>query len=363
MGVASRRRSALQAVADPDDGCTFLGYKHRMRIAVTGGAGFIGSHLTERLLEAGHDVLCIDSFDGFYPAPVKLANLSASAAHPRFSLAAFDLCDAAVLDQTFAQWHPEIVFHLAATAGVRPSIERPAAYVQANVVASQAVLSACHTHAVARLIMAGSSSVYGRDQAAPFREECASGEPQSPYAASKRSMELLAAAHASVHDATVTVCRFFTVYGPRQRPDLAISRFVRAMLAGRSITVFGDGTFARDFTFVDDTVSGLLACLSAPRGFRIYNLGAGKPCSVADLVTTIERVLGMKATIVREPEQRGDVPLTFASVDRARSELGWQTRVSLEQGIRAFAEWASAAPDVYFRVGEPWSLGRSVGEN
>ena len=328
-----------------------------MRIVVTGGAGFIGSHLIERLLDRDHEVLCVDCLDRFYPAPVKLANLAAAAAHPRFSMAAMDLCDQPALRETFAEFRPQAVFHLAATAGVRPSIQRPMTYVQANLVASQSVLSASHESGVERVILAGSSSVYGRDQQAPFREECASSEPQSPYAASKRGMELLAAAHCAVHKSTVTVCRLFTVYGPRQRPDLAISRFVRAMLAHQPITVYGDGSFARDFTYVDDTVAGLVASLKAPSGYRIFNLGAGGPSSVNELISTIEHVLGWRADVRHEAEQPGDVPLTYASVDRARDELGWTTKVNLEEGIRRFVAWARSAPDVYFRVGEPWSLG------
>jgi UDP-glucuronate 4-epimerase len=169
-------------------------------------------------------------------------------------------------------------------------------------------------------------------------------------------MELLGAAHAAVHDSTVTVCRFFTVYGPRQRPDLAISRFVRAMLQDRPITVYGDGSFARDFTFVEDTVKGLIASLGAPAGYRIYNLGAGQPCSVCRLIETIELVMGKKADIRREPEQRGDVPLTYASVDLAKQELGWSAKIDIEQGIRRFVDWARNASPVYFQVGEPWTM-------
>lgn len=328
-----------------------------MRIAISGGAGFIGSHLVEKLLAQGHDVLCLDSFDRFYPAPIKIANLQNVLGKPRFLLAAADVCDPEALDDAFGQFKPEAVVHLAATAGVRPSIERPMTYVRANVEASQRVLTASTKHGVQRVILAGSSSVYGADQQAPFVEEAASGEPRSPYAATKRAMELLAAAHSSVHGLTVTVCRFFTVYGPRQRPDLAISRFVRAMMADRPITVFGDGSFARDFTFVEDTVAGLIAALQAPSGYRIYNLGAGCPTSVTDLVATIELVMGKKAQIDRRPEQKGDVPLTFASVDRAQRELGWRAQVSLEQGIRRFVEWAKTAPPAYFEAGDPWTLG------
>lgn len=328
-----------------------------MRIAVTGGAGFIGSHLVEALLHAGHDVLCVDALDRFYPAAVKLANLASAAQHPRFTMSAADLCDLEALQDTFLEFHPEAVFHLAATAGVRPSIQRPATYVQANLLASQHVLSASLASHVDRVVLAGSSSVYGRGLPAPFREQDASDEPQSPYAASKRGMELLAAAHCAVHHTTVTVCRLFTVYGPRQRPDLAISRFVRAILADRPITVFGDGSFARDFTYVDDTVAGLVASLAAPNGFRIYNLGFGHPSSVSELIATIERVLEKEAVVIHEPEQRGDVPLTFASVDRARDELGWTAKVPIEEGIRRFVAWVRSAPDVYLRVGEPWSLG------
>ena len=327
-----------------------------MRIAVTGGAGFIGSHLCERLIDSGHHVLCVDSFDRFYPAPVKLANLADTFGRERFTLAAIDLCDEPALHESFASFHPEAVVHLAATAGVRPSIERPMVYVRSNLQATQALLSASLAHGVERLVLAGSSSVYGRDVPSPFREEMASGEPQSPYAATKRAMELLAASHAAVHGGTITVCRLFTVYGPRQRPDLAINRFLRAMLADAPITVFGDGTFARDFTYVDDTVAGLMAALSAPKGYRIYNLGAGHPTSVRDLITTIERVLGKKAQIEWQPAQKGDVPLTYASVERASAELGWKAQVHLEEGVRRFAEWMKGAPPVYFRVSEPWRV-------
>jgi UDP-glucuronate 4-epimerase len=331
-----------------------------MRIAISGGAGFIGSHLVERLLAEGHGVLCLDSLDRFYPAPIKIANLQGVLAHPQLTLAAVDLCDGEALDEALGEYKPEAFIHLAATAGVRPSIERPMVYVRENIEASQRVLSACTRHGVQRLVLAGSSSVYGRDQKSPFEEQCASSEPQSPYAATKRAMELLAAAHASVHGLTVTVCRLFTVYGPRQRPDLAISRFVRALLADQPITVFGDGTFARDFTFVQDTVAGLLAALQAPAGYRIYNLGAGHPTSVNDLVETIERVMGKKAVVRREPEQKGDVPLTYASVTRAQQELGWRAQVSLQDGIDRFVKWAKTAPEAYFRAGEPWGLARGA---
>lgn len=327
-----------------------------MRIAITGAAGFIGSHLSERLLAAGHDVLCLDVLDRFYPAPIKLANLQEALRHPRFVLATADVCDPEALDDSFAQFRPEAVIHLAATAGVRPSIERPMTYVRSNVEATQRVLSASSQHGVSRVILAGSSSVYGKDQPPPFDEQSASGEPQSPYAATKRAMELLGAAHSSVHGLTVTVCRFFTVYGPRQRPDLAISRFVRALLADRPITVFGDGSFARDFTYVEDTVAGIEAALRAPRGYHVYNLGAGSPTSVNDLVAAIEQVMGKRAEILREPQQRGDVPLTFASVAKAQRELGWHARVGLQEGLHRFVQWARTAPEAYFRAGEPWSL-------
>jgi UDP-glucuronate 4-epimerase len=327
-----------------------------MRIAISGGAGFIGSHLVDRLLSDGHPVLCLDNFDRFYPAPIKIANLQAALSDPKLTLGAVDLCDAAALDEAVAEFKPEAFVHLAASAGVRPSIQRPLAYVRSNIEASQNVLTSCTRHGVARIVLAGSSSVYGRDQKSPFDEAYASSEPQSPYAASKRAMELMAAAHCAVHGATVTVCRFFTVFGPRQRPDLAISRFVRAMMADKPITVFGDGTFARDFTYVQDTVAGILAALRAPEGFKIYNLGAGNPTSVNDLVATIERVMGKKAVIERAPEQKGDVPLTYASVDRVARELGWRAEVSLEEGIRRFVDWARNAPEAYFRAGEPWEL-------
>ncbi|MBI5537315.1 MAG: NAD-dependent epimerase/dehydratase family protein [Deltaproteobacteria bacterium] len=327
-----------------------------MRIAISGGAGFIGSHLAEQLLAQGHDVLCLDSFDRFYPAPIKIANLKDVLSHPRLTLCAMDLCESEALDEAIGEFKPEALVHLAANAGVRPSIERPLLYVRANIEATQKVLTSCTRHGVARVVLAGSSSVYGKDQPSPFVEEHASGEPQSPYAATKRAMELLGAAHASVHGATVTVCRFFTVYGPRQRPDLAISRFVRAMMADKPIRVFGDGTFARDFTYVDDTVAGIQAALRAPSGYRIYNIGAGHPTSVNDLVETIERVMGKKAIIERAPVQVGDVPLTFASAERAYRELGWRAQVGLEEGIRRFVAWARSAPEVYFRAGEPWGL-------
>jgi UDP-glucuronate 4-epimerase len=332
-----------------------------MRIAVTGGAGFIGSHLVERLIADDHEVLCLDNMDRFYPAAIKISNLATLLPHPRFTLASVDLCDAEALDDALGEFHPEAVMHLAATAGVRPSIERPHLYVRTNVEASQRLLTACQRYDVRRVILAGSSSVYGKDQAPPFREECASSEPQSPYAASKRAMELLAAAHCGVHDATVTVCRLFTVYGPRQRPDLAISRFVRAMLADQPIAVFGDGSFARDFTFVQDTVAGLVAALDAPQGFHIYNLGAGRPTSVTDLVATIEKVMGCRARIVRQPEQRGDVPLTYASVELAARELRWRAQVALEQGISKFVEWARSASQSYLQAGEPWALAHRAG--
>jgi UDP-glucuronate 4-epimerase len=308
-------------------------------VLVTGAAGFIGSHLVERLLARGDRVVGLDNFDPFYPRAVKERNLAAARAHPRFSLEEADLRDGEALLDLFARHGPERVVHLAAKAGVRPSLQDPAAYVAVNVTGTLHVLQACERFPVAHLVFASSSSVYGDSAHVPFSEDDRTDEPASPYAATKKAGECLCFTYHRLLELPITCLRFFTVFGPRQRPDLAIRKFVRLIEAGEPVPFFGDGSTSRDYTYVDDTVDGIVAALDRPSGYQIYNLGRSNPVPLAEMVAAIESALGKRAVLDRQPEQPGDVRTTFADVSKARAELGYEPRVSFEEGIRRFVEW------------------------
>ncbi len=311
-----------------------------MRVLVTGGAGAIGSHLVDALLARGDEVAVIDSFHDFYPRAVKERNLAGARARPGFrGLHELDVRDgervAAVLDEL----RPAAVVHLAARAGVRPSLDDPVGYVDWNVTGTAVVLDAAARHGVERLVFASSSSVYGERPRGPFVEDAAADRPLSPYGASKRAGELLC--HAAWHttDLPVTCLRFFTVYGPRQRPDLAIHKFARLALAGRPVPVYGDGSAERDFTHVDDIVDGTLRALDRCSGYEVYNLGRGEPVTLAATIDALEDALGVRIEREPQPAKLGDVPRTWASIDRARAALGYEPAVKLGDGIASFVRW------------------------
>ena len=322
-----------------------------MRVLVTGAAGFIGSHLSERLACRGDDVIGLDNFDRFYPRAVKERNLAevraavaARGGAGRFTFIEGDLRNETDLAAAFAAARPDVVVHLAALAGVRPSIEEPARYSDFNVTGTQRILDACRAHGVGRLAVASSSSVYGLDSQVPFRESDPCLHPVSPYAATKRAGELI---NFTAHHLTglgVTNLRFFTVYGPRQRPDLAIHKFTRLISAGQPIELFGDGSTSRDYTWIDDIVDGCVATVDQLAGdargvCRTYNLGGSQTTTLRELVDLIAGALGQQPQIVWKPEQPGDMKRTLADVALSGRELGYRPRVPIAEGIPRFVAW------------------------
>jgi UDP-glucuronate 4-epimerase len=320
-------------------------------VLITGAAGFIGSSLTDRLLAAGHSVVGVDNFCDFYDPAAKHGNLEAAMAHPRFALVEADIRDRAAILETFARYRPAAVVHLAAMAGVRPSIEQPAYYTAVNIDGTVNLLDAAVTHGVERFLFASSSSVYGNNPKTPFAETDPVDHPISPYAATKKAGELLCHTYHHLYHLPISCLRFFTVFGPRQRPDLAISKFLRLVAAGKPIPVFGDGSTSRDYTYIDDILAGVTAALdqcgssTSPVAYRIYNLGGSHPVSLSDLIAIIERVTGRKAQIDRQPAQPGDVDRTWADLTRSQAELGYHPATTLADGIaQQWAWWNRKGP-------------------
>jgi UDP-glucuronate 4-epimerase len=311
-------------------------------VLVTGCAGFIGSHLVERLLAAGHTVHGIDKLDDYYPSQLKIQHLEASLDHPRFLFDVLDLADGAAVEGYVARApKPDVVVHLAAVAGVRLSLTDPARYVRANVVATQNVLDGW-SRAGIPLVFASSSSVYGNDSRAPFSETEPCVSPPSPYAATKRSAELLCIVAHHIHRCPITMLRFFTVYGPRQRPDLAIRKFSTAILRHKEVTVFGDGSMARDFTHVNDVVRGVEHALAENDGIKIVNLGNSSPCTVSELVGKLGSALGTAPHVRRVDRPIGEMDATFADIGKAEKLWGWRPEIALDDGLRDFAAWIKA---------------------
>jgi UDP-glucuronate 4-epimerase len=307
---------------------------------VTGCAGFIGSHLVERLLGDGYRVCGVDKLDDYYPAKLKIQQIAPSLENPRFSLDVLDLADAGALASYAAKTpKPDVVVHLAAVAGVRLSVTDPARYVRANLVATQNVLDAWSRPSGVPLVFASSSSVYGNKSRAPFSEDEPCIEPPSPYAATKRGSELLCHVAHQIHGVPITMLRFFTVYGPRQRPDLAIRKFSTAILRNQEVTVFGDGSMARDFTHVTDIVRGITFAMRETSGFRTINLGNSSPCTVTDLVDKLGRALGIPPRVKRIDRPAGEMDVTFADVRRAAELWGWKPEIKLDEGLAEFAKW------------------------
>jgi len=313
-----------------------------MRILVTGGAGFIGSHLAERLVSSGHCVSIVDDLNDFYSPEVKRANLNAVGAAGPVEFHWCDIRNVDAMDRIVGSFQPEAIFHLAARAGVRPSLEQPLLYEETNVKGTLILLEAARRNGVKKFVFASSSSVYGIANRVPFREDDPVHCPISPYAATKLAAEKFCFTYSHLYRLPVVCLRFFTVYGPRQRPDLAIHKFARLIEAGRPVPFFGDGSSGRDYTYIDDAVSGLLAALSYDTRFEIFNIGNSRPVKLIELVSTLEAALGKPAVLERRPDQPGDVPLTFADISKAGRLLGYQPRTSFEDGIRKFVEWMRA---------------------
>lgn len=316
-------------------------------MVVTGAAGFIGSHTCERLVAAGHRVTGIDAFDGYlYPAELKRATAAELAALPGFRLVEADICDRAAVARVI-DGGVDVVCHLAALAGVRPSLAEPLRYLRTNIEGTGVIVERMRAVGRSRLVFASSSSVYGARGGADLRQAAAFGEddpclqPASPYAATKRMNELQLSTYRDLFGLGVHALRFFTVYGPRQRPDMAIAKFTRAIARGEPIALFGDGTTRRDYTFIDDIVSGVVASIGAvaPGSYEIINLGGTHTTSLRELVEILERVIGRPAVIDWQPSQPGDVPLTYARIDRARALLGYEPTTRPEAGIQRYWTW------------------------
>jgi UDP-glucuronate 4-epimerase len=313
-------------------------------VLLTGAAGFIGSHVAVALLSKGVNVVGVDNFDPFYARDLKERNLAAvrgAQGAATFTLAEADICDGAAMRALVEQHRPAGVIHLAAKAGVRPSIADPAGYARANVLGTSTILDVAHRGGCSRVVVASSSSVYGNCPVAPFHEELDVNTPISPYAATKRACELLCWTHHHLTRQPVACLRFFTVYGPRQRPDLAISAFMRKISAGETLQVFGDGSTSRDYTFVADIVQGILAAYDRipQHGYRVWNLGNSSPVTLNAMIAAIEQVVGRKASLERLAMQPGDVERTWADLERASKELEYEPTTSFIDGLEA--QWHS----------------------
>lgn len=319
-------------------------------ILVTGAAGFIGSHSAEALIERGYKVVGVDNFCDFYDRSWKEMNLRSVGSG--IDVEEIDITDGPGIDRLVAKAKPVAILHLAAMAGVRPSIEQPGYYARVNVEGTTHLLQAAVKHKVKKFLFASSSSVYGNMSKVPFAEEDAGFEPISPYAATKRAGELLCYTFWHLYKLPTFCLRFFTVYGPRQRPDLAIHKFTRLISRGEPIPVFGDGSTSRDYTFVEDTVSGIMQALEHCDRYRVYNLGGNDPVTLTALIEELQRAIGKTAIIDRRPAQPGDVERTFADLTRSRSEIGYQPKISLAEGLRRFVEWFREFGHLYKLPGE-----------
>ncbi len=310
-------------------------------LLLTGGAGFIGSHVCEALLAEGCEVTVLDDYNDFYDPALKEGNLAAVA--NRIEIVRGDLRDQALIERTFASRGFDAVIHLAARAGVRPSIADPRLYFSTNVDGTLNLLEACRTRGIGNFIFASSSSVYGVNRKVPFAESDLIERTISPYAATKLAGEQLCSNYSHLFGIRCTCLRFFTVYGPRQRPDLAIAKFTRNILDGKPIPQYGDGSTARDYTYIDDIVHGVLAAArhTQTSPFEIFNLGGSATNTLSQLIRLLEESLGKKALIEYLPDQPGDVPRTFADVDKARRLLGYEPSTPLAEGLRKYAAWAA----------------------
>ena len=319
------------------------------KVLLTGGAGFIGSHLAETLLRRKTPLAIIDNLDEFYAPARKRGNLADIRRLGEYGFFEGDIREHAQMHKIFSEVRPEVVIHLAALAGVRPSIERPLAYESVNVAGTTNMLELCREFRVRKFIFGSSSSVYGASSVAPFSEDQIELRPISPYAATKLSGELLCYTYAHLFRLPAICLRFFTVYGPRQRPDLAIHKFVSLLDAGRPLPVFGDGSSGRDYTYVDDIVEGIIAALEYEPGqrsavpFEVFNLGNSHPVKLTELIDQLELAMGHKAIREQRPMQPGDVPLTWADISKAVQFLGYHPKTQLEEGLRRFIAWYRSA--------------------
>jgi UDP-glucuronate 4-epimerase len=317
--------------------------KDKNTVVVTGGAGFIGSHLCEHLIGNGKRVICIDNFNNYYDPGIKADNIAYLITNQSFVLYKNDIRHKDDLEMIFEHYNPGLVIHLAAMPGVRPSIENPALYNDVNIQGTLGLLEVMRKYSVTDMVFASSSSVYGNTSRIPFTETDCGDSQISPYAWSKRAGELLCKMYTNLYGFNITCLRFFTVYGPRQRPDLAIHRFTNNIMAGEPVRLYGDGLSSRDYTFIGDIIPGIINASGCLKGFNIYNLGESRTITLGQMVQTIEDVTGIKARKEYFPAQPGDVEITYADISKARNEIGYNPKVGFREGIVEFIKWKSTS--------------------
>ena len=310
-----------------------------MNILVTGGAGFIGSNLCEKLAGAGEKIICIDNFNDYYNPKIKEENLRNLKGSANFILYRMDILERERLEKVFAKYHFDLVIHLAARAGVRPSISNASLYEAVNVQGTINILECCRKYGIEKLIFASSSSVYGGNKKIPFSEDDIVDRPISPYAATKKAGELICYTYSHLFNISVYCYRFFTVYGPRQRPEMAIYKFTRLITEEKPIEIFGDGTSLRDYTYVEDIVDVIASNLENVKGYEIINLGNSNPVKVTELIKFIEKAANKKAQIKYVRVQAGDVPVTYADILKAKKMLKYNPKTRIEEGINKFTAW------------------------
>ncbi len=309
------------------------------KILLTGGAGFIGSHLAERLLRRGHHLVLVDDLNDFYSPQIKRRNLQEIESCGSFDFVLADLCDSARMKETFEQHRPEAIIHLAARAGVRPSLEQPLLYERTNVQGTLLLLELSRSFGIRKFVFASSSSIYGTTSQVPFSENESNPNPISPYGVTKLAGEKFCYCYSQLYGLPTICLRFFTVYGPRQRPDLAIHKFSRLILEDREIPVFGDGSSFRDYTYVDDIVDGVLATMELDSKFEVFNLGNAHPVSLQEMIRLLEEKLGKRARLKVEGAQPGDMPFTHADLRKAGRLLDYNPKIPFEQGLTRFVAW------------------------
>jgi UDP-glucuronate 4-epimerase len=310
-----------------------------MNILVTGAAGFIGSNVCEHFVGLDHFIIGIDNFDNFYSIKYKHLNLAKLQGNSKFQFHEADIRDSKALNRIFSSNQIDIVIHLAAKAGIRPSIDFITDYYDVNVNGTVSLLESMRIHEVKKMLFASSSSIYGNNPKVPFSETDRVDNPISPYASTKKSGELLCHVYSHLYKFDITCLRFFTVFGPKQRPDLAIHKFTRLIDEGKPIPFYGDGTTSRDYTYIDDIVNGVSCALNYLNGYRIYNLGESKVINLKKLVETIENTLGKKAILNHLPLQQGDVNITYADISKSKAEIGYNPKCDIETGIKKFVDW------------------------
>ena len=310
-----------------------------MDYLVTGGAGFIGSHLIEYLLSENHHIYCLDNFNDYYDPAIKWKNIENARRQPSFQLIEGDILDEALLEKIFENHHFDGIVHLAARAGVRPSVLQPKLYQEVNIRGTLNLLELAKQYQIKKFVFASSSSVYGNNKKVPFSESDPVDNPISPYAATKKTGELICYTYSALYSISISCLRFFTVYGPRQRPDMAIHKFTKLIAAGKDIPIYGDGKSKRDFTYISDIIAGVVRSLERCTGYHIYNLGESRVIGLMELIGLIESNLGQKAKIKWLAPQPGDVAITYADITKAKNELDFHPKVTIEAGIKAFVTW------------------------